>query len=82
MKDPRKLQEKLRDLLRYSRLHVGFDLSRPLSDLELQDIAWVVQNHVNANPEVIECDPLKDWLDEFRFWSTSLRSTSRTGTSG
>ncbi len=68
MKSPLKLQQKLRSALSKSTLHIGFSFDKPWSDLELREVAWVVQDHVNHNPEVIECDPLKDWLEEYRFF--------------
>jgi hypothetical protein len=67
MKSPVKLQQKLKRLLSKSKLHIGFDFDKPWDDLILKEVAWVVQDHVNHSPEVIECDPLKDWLDEYRF---------------
>jgi hypothetical protein len=38
------------------------------NDLELKEVAWSVQDFVNQNDSVIECDPLKDWLEEYRFY--------------
>jgi hypothetical protein len=38
------------------------------NDLELKEVAWIVQDFVNQNDSVIECDPLKDWLEEYRFY--------------
>ena len=68
MKDPQKLQRKLKSLLANSKLHVGFDFEKPWDDLILREVAWVVEDHVNHNPEVIECDPLKDWIEEYKFF--------------
>ena len=67
MKDPQKLQKKLVELLRNSRLHIQFPFDRPWTDLELRDIAGVVEDYVNRDPEVINSNPLYDWLDECRF---------------
>ena len=68
MKSPQKLQRKLKSLLASSKLHIGFDFDKPWDDLVLREVAWVISDHVNHNPEVIECDPLKDWLEEYRFF--------------
>ena len=73
MKDPQKLQSKLRDLLRSTNLKVGFDLNKPLTDLQMKDVAWVVADHVNHNAEVINADPLKDWVEEYRFFLADRR---------
>ena len=73
MKDPQKLQKKLVELLRNSRLHIQFPFDRPWTDLELRDIAGVVEDYVNRDPEVINSNPLYDWLDEWRFYNTSLK---------
>jgi hypothetical protein len=40
----------------------------PWNDLDLKEVAFIVQDFVNNNPEVIECDPLKDWLEEYTFF--------------
>jgi len=40
---------------------------------ELAAIAWVVQDFVNLNDEVIECDPIKDWLEEYKFFAASRK---------
>ena len=73
MKDPRKLQDKLVALLRNSRLHIQFPHDRPWTDLELRDIAGVVEDYVNRDPEVINSSPLKDWIDEYRFMRTETK---------
>jgi hypothetical protein len=67
VKDPRKLQEKLASLLRGSQLKVGFNLSRPLDDLQLREIAWVVEDFVARNADSHECEMLGEWLDSYRF---------------
>jgi hypothetical protein len=69
VKDPRKLQEKLVSLLKGSQLKVGFNLSRPLNDLELREIAWVVEDFVARNADSHECELLADWLDSYRFYA-------------
>lgn len=68
MKDPQKLQRRLKTLLAGTKLHISFDFDRPWDDLTLREVAWVVEDHVNHNPEVIECDPLKDWIEEYKFF--------------
>lgn len=68
MKSPVKLQEKLRALLKGNRhIHLRISAS-PWTDRELKDAAWVVEGFVNSNPEVIECEPLKDWVEEYKFY--------------
>ncbi len=74
MKDPRKLQQKLKPLLAKSKLRIGFDIDKPWDDLVFKEVAWVVQDHANRNPEVVEDDnDLRDWLDEYKFYSASLK---------
>jgi hypothetical protein len=48
--------------------------SRPWDDLEFREVAWIVQDFVNQNDAVIECDPLKDWLEEYRFFRADNRT--------
>lgn len=68
MKNPVKLQEKLRSLLKSNR-HLYLRVSdTPWTDRELADAAWVVEGFVNASHDVVECDPLKDWIEEYRFY--------------
>ena len=73
MKSPHKLQQKLVPLLRNTHLHIQFPYDRPWTDLELKDIASVVQDYVNRDPEVINSSPLKDWIDEYRFYRVDLK---------
>ena len=40
---------------------------------DLAEVAWIVESFVNQSKEVIESDPLKDWLDEYRFYITDGR---------
>jgi hypothetical protein len=40
----------------------------PWNDLDFKEVAWIVQDFVNGNESVIEYDPLKDWLEEYRFF--------------
>ena len=68
MKDPKKLQAKLLQLLRGTpALHVMPNPEVPWNDLDLKEVAFIVQDFVNNNPDVIESDPLKDWIEEYKF---------------
>ena len=73
MKNPAKLQQKLKLLLSKSQLRIGFSLEKPWDDLTLSEVAWVVEDHVNRNPEVIECDPLKEWVEEYKFFKATAK---------
>ena len=69
MKSPAKLQQKLVQLLKGTpALHIFPNSEHPWNDLELKEVAWVVQDFVNQNAEVVECDPLKDWIEEYKFY--------------
>lgn len=69
MKSPAKLQKKLLQLLKGTpALHVMPNPAIAWNDLELKEVAWIVQDFVNQNDSVIECDPLREWLDEYRFF--------------
>lgn len=75
MKNPSKLQGKLVELLRHTpALNILPSYSRPWNDLEFHEVAWVVQDFVNQNQEVIECDPLKDWLEEYKFYKADCQT--------
>jgi hypothetical protein len=75
MKSPTKLQQKLLKLLKGTpALHVMPNPNAPWNDLELKEVAWIVQDFVNGNTDVIECDPLRDWLDEYRFAQADTRT--------
>ena len=74
MKDPKKLQEKLVALLRQSKLHIQFPYNRSWTDLELREIAWMVEDHVNRDSEVVNSDPFKDWVEEYKFYSADNRT--------
>lgn len=67
MKSPLKLQEKLKSLLKQQRHLYLLVPETPWNDRELHDAAWVVQAYVNSQSDVIETEPLKDWLDEYKF---------------
>ena len=70
MKSPLKLQEKLLALLkansRYPKLNPP--ANGHWSHDELSAVAWVVQDYLNRNEDVINNDPLKDWLEEYKFF--------------
>ncbi len=69
MKDPKKLQAKLLQLLKGTpALHVMPNPRIPWNDLDLREVAFIVQDFVNNNPDVIESDPLKDWIEEYKFF--------------
>ena len=70
MKSPQKLQEKLVRLLSQTpALKVLPSYEQPWNDIELKEVAWVVQDFVNQNHSVIESDdPLREWLDEYKFY--------------
>lgn len=75
MKSPQKLQEKLLALLKGSPKHpkINPPANGHWSSDDLAAVAWVVQDYVNCNDEVIECDPLKDWLEEYKFFAASQK---------
>lgn len=74
MKSPAKLQQKLLQLLRGTpALHVMPHPEVPWNDLDFKEVAFIVQDFVNQNPEVIECDPLKDWLEEYTFYKADTK---------
>jgi hypothetical protein len=75
VKNPIKLQEKLVALLRNSKLHIQFPYNRPWTNLELREIAWVVEDYVNRDPDVINCDPMKDWIEEYKFFRADNRTS-------
>ena len=73
MKDPVKLQQKLRSLLKGNR-HLHLQVSEaPWTDQELKDAAWVIEGFVNASHDVVEGDPLKDWLEEYKFYRADCK---------
>lgn len=75
MKDPIKLQEKLLALLSKNAKHprINPPANGHWSTDDLAAVAWVIQDYVNRNDEVIECDPLKDWLEEYKFFAASRK---------
>ncbi len=74
MKSPAKLQHKLLQLLKGTpALHVMPNPEAPWNDLDFKEVAFIVQDFVNQNPEVIEGDPLKDWLEEYTFYKADYK---------
>ena len=75
MKSPIKLQEKLLALLKTSAKYpkINPPASGHWSTDDLAAVAWVIQDHVNRNPDVIECDPLRDWVEEYKFAKADWR---------
>jgi hypothetical protein len=69
MKDPLKLQGRLRAALKGRR---GLNLklpALPMTEREMKDVAWVVQAYLESNDSVLdESDPLRNWLDEYYFF--------------
>lgn len=69
MKNPAKLQSKLLAALSTTpALKIVPPTGRCWEPNEFDGVAWVVQDFVNQNDEVIDCDPLREWLDEYRFF--------------
>lgn len=68
MKDPVKLQAKLANILRGNH-HLRVSMKNDLSELEFDQIAWVVQDFVDHSGEVTNDDPLHEWVEEYRFYS-------------
>ena len=75
MKNRFNLQRKLEAILAGTpALRVLPNVSHPWSDLEMAEVAWIVQDFVNQNPEVIEDDNrLRDWLDEYKFYRSAFK---------
>lgn len=73
MKDPLKLQFKLNEVLsRYPNLRV-FTKAPPWSEEEFREVAWVVDSYVRQSGEVVNDDPLSQWLEEYQFYTTQSR---------
>jgi hypothetical protein len=69
VKSPDKLQKKLLQVLKGTpALHVMPNPELPWNDLDLKEVAWIVKDFVNQNPEVIEGDELQEWLEEYVFF--------------
>lgn len=64
-----KLQDELRVILKNNGgLNMLTTEMEHWDDIMFREILFVVQDRVNRNSEVIECDPYRDWLDKFRFF--------------
>lgn len=72
MKDPSKLQAKLKELLK-SRHNLRLSLDGNVSNEGLKGAAWVVQDYVNNSGDVTNDDPLYQWLEEYYFFSQEHR---------
>jgi hypothetical protein len=74
VKDPIKLQNKLRDALKGKR---GLNLQLsvlPLTDKEMADAAWIVEGYLQAKDSVVdENDPLRSWIEEYKFYQADLK---------
>jgi len=71
MKDPLRIQKKLFRLTRgKSGLSIG-DQQPPWSEREFSEKAWVVRDYVENSGEVINDDPLQEWLEEYHFFCNS-----------
>lgn len=67
MKDPLKLQEKLRGILK-GKSDIKVPLHSTWSEEQLKYAAQTVQNYVYQSGEVINDDPLHEWLEEYYFF--------------
>ena len=77
VKNPVKLQEKLRNALRsHHRLHINIP-DRPWTDLDVREAAWVVNDYLRSQNEVINGEPLHDWLEESQFYMSGRGFTSQ-----
>lgn len=74
MKKLSNLQRKLEALLKGTpALTILPPRDKEWSAQEFEEVARLVQNFVNQSPEVIECDPLKDWVDEYKFFTADRK---------
>ena len=74
MKDPTKLQRKLEAILMGTpALNIMPPSVGHWTNEELAEVASIVQNFVNQSNEVIEGDPLKDWVEEYKFFAADCR---------
>jgi hypothetical protein len=74
MKSPARLQKKLLQLLKGTpALHVMPNPELPWNDLDFKEVAWIVKDFVNQNPEVIEGDELQEWLEEYTFFTADRK---------
>ena len=67
MSTPSSLKSQLAAILpKYPYLKVSF--KPDCNELQFKEVAWVVEDFVNQNSQVVEDDDLlKDWLDRYRF---------------
>jgi len=67
MSTPSSLKSQLAAILpKYPHLKVSF--KPDCNELEFKEVAWIVEDFVNQNSQVVEDDDLlKDWLDRYRF---------------
>lgn len=75
MKNPLKLQQKLVKLLAGTpALNILPPLEGGWSREEFDEVLWIVATFVNQGNDVIEeNNPLRDWLDEARFYMADGR---------
>lgn len=68
MKSPLKLQSKLRSILSgRSDIHLWIPLL-PWTEKEMVEAAWVVEAFLHRQNNVVDCDPLEEWLEEYLFY--------------
>jgi hypothetical protein len=68
------LQTKLEKVLQGTPALKILPPSSVWSEADLAEVAWIVEDFVNQNPEVVEDDNrLKDWLDEYKFYRTAFK---------
>lgn len=66
MKSSQKLKEKLRRIL---LARASLDAySWPCTDSELDAVARSIENHLNQSGDVLNEDPLIEWLEEYKFF--------------
>lgn len=76
MKSSQRLKEKLHGILPDKVDLAGCNW--PWTDSELEGIAKDVQRYLNQSGDVINEDPLIDWLEEYKFFlSEKLRQEDR-----
>ncbi len=75
MKSLPTLKSKLLDALRGTPdFHPVPFPDHPWTDMDLEEVAWVVQDYVNRNPDVVEDDNrLRDWLEEYTFFKADRK---------
>lgn len=70
MKDPLKLQTKLYQIVSKNpglRLNLT---APPWGELEFSGISHLVERYVRESGEVVNDDPLHEWLEEYQFYLT------------